>query len=241
MKLPSLPIETELGDIPRVIHQIWIGDHRPDWVDRLWHQWRAYGLQHGIEVRQWTDVQVNRALTGRVAGEHSLTPVQMADLFRIEVLCLQGGIYMDSDTVPLRPIDGYLGKRNAWLAHGQAWNSAGDPTVSNAMFGFPRGHIFLSDVFDHAVKAIERGVKRTFDLAGPTVYRRFLDNPLYTGIEVAPQKAFPAYRKTQKENEARLGRPLNKVELQHMYPGAVAVHLSAESWVEGKLEKRALS
>jgi hypothetical protein len=164
-----------------------------------------------------------------------LTPVQMSDFLRLEVMAMQGGVYMDSDTYPLLPLREAYGDMPAWFAHGQDYIKSGAPTVSNAMMGFPQGHPFLSDMFDHGVRALRRGVKNTFDIVGPAAIRRELDKVVLaspaTEIVVAPAKLFPAYRKADKALEAGLGRFLSEAELQKRFPNALVVHRSAVSWV----------
>ncbi|QGZ16798.1 glycosyltransferase [Microbacterium phage Dewdrop] len=238
MKVPSLPIAEGIVPIPRVIHQVWVGGQPPYWVRQLWLRWDAFGVKNDFEVRRWTDNNTEHTISWRVAQEHNLTAVQMADFLRIEILALQGGLYMDSDTMPLRDLSSWVGLRPGWLAHGQSWLNSGEPTVSNAMIGMPKGTAFMSELFEHAVKALDRGVKNTFDIAGPKAYRRLLTDDM--GIEVAHEDAFPAFREKQKRAERSLGRPMTVDELKVMYPAARVAHLSAESWVEGKIERRAL-
>lgn len=236
--IPSLPVTDGILPIPRVIHQVWVGGVEPRWVRELWTKWEEFADNSGFQIRRWTDNNTEHTLSWRVTQEHSLTAVQMADFLRIEVLALQGGLYMDSDTMPLRSLDDWVGLRSGWLAHGQAWTNSGEPTVSNAMIGMPRGSAFMSELFEHAVKALDRGVKNTFDIAGPKAYRRLLTQ--WSGVEVANEGAFPAFMRKQKLIEQRLGRALTQNELKDMYPAARVAHLSAESWVAGKIEKRAL-
>lgn len=238
MKVPTLPVTEGIVPIPRVIHQVWVGGQPPYWVRQLWLKWDAFAVKNGFEVRRWTDNNTSHTISERVAQQYRLSAVQLADFLRIEVLALQGGLYMDSDTAPVRSLDDYVGLRSGWLAHGQAWTASGEPTISNAMIGMPAGTAFMSELFERAVNALDRGVKNTFDIAGPKAYRRLLTD-LY-GIEVVHQDLFPAFRETQKRAERSLGRAMTKDELLTLYPAARVVHLSAESWVEGKLEKRAL-
>ncbi|QNJ56038.1 glycosyltransferase [Microbacterium phage Rasputia] len=239
--IPTLPVVDGIVPIPRVVHQVWVGGAEPRWVRELWTKWEEFADSNRLEIRRWTDNNTEHTLSWRVAQKHNLTAVQMADFLRIEVLALQGGLYMDSDTMPLRSLDDYVGLRSGWLAHGQAWSASGAPTVSNAMIGMPRGSAFMSELFERSVKALERGVTNTFDIAGPKVYRRTLDRlGDSAGIEIASEGSFPAFRRKQKLLEQRLGRPLTVNELKDMYPAARVAHLSAESWVDGKMEKRAL-
>lgn len=238
MKVPTLPVKPENTYVPAHVHQVWVGGDVPDWIQRLWSTWRTFGELHEIEVTQWTPQEVSSSISARVGDHFGLSPVQVADLFRIEVVALRGGVYMDSDTVPIQPMWPFFGNCGGWLAHGQDWTRGGEPTVSNAMFGMPQGSEYMSMLFEHAVKALERGVTNTFDIAGPSAYRRLLSDRFQ--VSVAPEHAFPAYRAKQKRAEFVLGRQLKYEELVNTFPQAYAIHLSAESWVPGKLEKRYL-
>jgi inositol phosphorylceramide mannosyltransferase catalytic subunit len=90
--------------IPKIVHQIWIGDkvpekfkrfqqswlkHHPDWEYRLW-------TQDDIESFGFHNVELIHA--SRNAGE-------MSDIMRYEILYRHGGVYVDFDFECLRPLD----------------------------------------------------------------------------------------------------------------------------------------
>lgn len=231
--IPVLPVSEDLGRIPPVVHQIWVGTKPPAWVEPLWERWDSFCTGQALEHRLWTDSNTEHTVSARLRDRYGLTPVQMSDFLRLEVLCMQGGVYMDSDTYPLSGFEQYVGDRDGWFAHGQDWTSKGEPTVSNAMMGMPKGHPFLSDLFQHGVRALERGVKKTFDIVGPAAIRRQLDkaNPTIE-LTVASPTHFPAYRAPDKRIEEQLGRQMTEEELRARFPGALVVHRSAVSWVQ---------
>ncbi|HRO60657.1 MAG TPA: glycosyltransferase [Burkholderiaceae bacterium] len=92
--------------IPRIFHQIWINDADPilpACFRAYSDSWRA--LHPAWEYRLWNlencDFDLQRPeLIGRCANY-----AQMADVLRLEILYRYGGVYIDTDFEPLRPID----------------------------------------------------------------------------------------------------------------------------------------
>lgn len=236
--LPTLPTE-KLGPIPPVVHQIWVGKPPPAWVENMWAQWDSFAAETGLTVRRWTNDDLAGTLTHRLISRYPfLTPVKIADFLRIEVVSLYGGMYMDSDTVPLRPLDEYVGDRPAWIGQGptnprlrgKEYEQAAR-LINNAAFGFPAHHPFLTDLWDSSTAALGRGIKGTFNLAGPRAYRREVDRGVHTDVQV-PRGPFISKNRFDKTEERKLGRPFTTAEMRDRHPEAVVAHLSMESWVE---------
>ena len=93
-------ISKELPDIPKKIHQIWIGPKQPPiiWCD----SWRKrYREQYpGWEYKLWTDKEVAtlKLRTQEYYDQEKMYQCK-ADLLRLEVLWNEGGIYIDADMV----------------------------------------------------------------------------------------------------------------------------------------------
>src|SRR5699024_12275342 len=67
---------------------------------------RSSDLHPTLTMRRWTDDDLDGTATGRICRRHpGLAPVVIADLLRVEAVSLYGGLYMDSDTIPLRSLD----------------------------------------------------------------------------------------------------------------------------------------
>jgi len=90
--------------IPKIIHQIWIGqkvpekfkalqqtwkDHHPDWEYRFW-------TQHDIETFGFKNIDLLKA---------SRNPGEISDMMRYEILHRFGGVYIDFDFECLQPLD----------------------------------------------------------------------------------------------------------------------------------------
>ena len=90
--------------IPRVIHQIWVGPAEPPvaWIDT----WRATGWEH----RLWREDDLdtlsmrNRRVFDRYMADACWHGA--ADVARVEILAVQGGLYVDADVERLLPLDG---------------------------------------------------------------------------------------------------------------------------------------
>lgn len=106
--------------IPRVLHHIWIGSPMPSHLARCVESWRT--LHPGWQHQMWSDDDLGW-LTNRCLYDQapSLVPADAvgqlrADIARYEILLAHGGLYVDADTEPLRPVDPALAGHDAWAA-----------------------------------------------------------------------------------------------------------------------------
>ena len=93
--------------IPRVIHQIWLGDAAA-FVDDQARQWQQYALDHGYTYHLWTDHEDDRLR--RILGEALYALMDecrsiglymgASDVLRYALLERAGGAYFDVDIPP---------------------------------------------------------------------------------------------------------------------------------------------
>merc|ERR1719341_2035065 len=69
--------------------------------------------------------------------------VEKADLLKYEVVFKYGGIYIDVDTISIRPLEHHL--RNSFVGYSHPWHN-----ICNSIFGFPQGSHFLKFVLEAA-------------------------------------------------------------------------------------------
>ena len=128
---------------PRVIHRIWIGSEIPPRLDEWWQTWQGWNPEW--ECRTWRDADV-AGLVGTLGlsapYEWAGRPVLQADLGRLAILWIHGGMYVDADTECLKPIEGLV---RGWEYAGHRMVMASEPLrngnllVSNAIaFATPR-------------------------------------------------------------------------------------------------------
>lgn len=171
--------------IPKILHHIWVGSelpenerlnitswrvHHPDWEHRLWGDehtgdWKTHDLP---ELR-------NRGLYARAP---ELVPPDAigqfrSDIARYEILFDHGGLYVDTDTVCLRPIDPVFDALPARrVPGGHAWAAMEDRNwVGNTYLAAePRTDVFADLVIGlgpNVASAPRVGCWRPNKLSGP--------------------------------------------------------------------------
>jgi inositol phosphorylceramide mannosyltransferase catalytic subunit len=93
--------------IPRIFHQVWIGeDPIPDEYLAFQQGW----LDHhpGWELRFWTEDHLPESLRRPEARERLRVPSERSNILRFEVLWQWGGVYVDTDFECLRSIEPLL-------------------------------------------------------------------------------------------------------------------------------------
>jgi hypothetical protein len=130
--------------IPKILHVIWVGDEtrRPDSAVQTWRDqhpdWRfmLWGNAE-LDTRAWRSkrqIDIYRG-AGRWEG--------VADLMRYEILYEHGGVYVDADSVCVRPLDDWLPTlrmfavweseqhRPGWIANGFIGVTPRHPVLSS--------------------------------------------------------------------------------------------------------------
>ena len=235
-----LPYVEPEDEIPPRVYFIWIGKPMPDWARAFYEIWEQYCEAEDLELVLLGNEQLAGTLAERVWKKFPNMPiVQVSDLMRIEYVYLNGGMYMDADSMPVRSLReaGYVGKRNAWLGQGQPW-VPGRADFNNATFGFPKGHGYLAAVWDHALDALRRGLVSTQKVTGPDAFKKvYYATQGQFALDV-PHGPFYQYGKKDKWRELELGRMETADELIERLPEeVVVVHFSMQSWYVGQLSK----
>jgi mannosyltransferase OCH1-like enzyme len=121
--------------IPRVFHQIWLGEAPfPYAVEReSWHR-----LHPDWQHRLWTERDLPADLELKEAANLLRQPAERADILRLEVLHRHGGVYLDADFECLKPIDPLLDGVSCFLG------LLDSGRVSNAVIGAVPGHPLLA-------------------------------------------------------------------------------------------------
>jgi hypothetical protein len=158
------------GGIPRIIHQIWIGKNPMphDWMDTV----KDFAAKYDYEYKLWTESNVKdmhmdaelRAEYESFAGELS----GRADIIRLIALIKYGGIYIDADSVIVKPekLAEFLEKNKAGVFF--AWEDLSKATrkkigdlgpgltgqkriIANGTIGAKKGHGFIKKLLDGIV------------------------------------------------------------------------------------------
>lgn len=203
------------GCIPRIFHQVWINERTPELPDeyrRYRDGWLA--LHPGWEYRLWNlgnldFVQRRPDLMGQCAHY-----AQMADILRLEVLLRHGGVYLDTDFEPLRPIDAIIEG-----AAGHVFCSEDGAHISTGLIGARPGSPLIARLLDALPQRL--GVAPVNVETGPLfVTRQLLAEGFDADVRVVPSRWFYPYGWNEPHRA------------QETFPNAYAVHRWAHSWGE---------
>lgn len=149
--------------IPRVFHHIWLGDQPlPDNYEKWRRQWIQ--LNPGWEMERWTDRRLPK-IVNRAQFDRAERLAAKSDILRYEICARYGGVYIDADFEPLRPIEPILGGVAAFAADEL------DDRPCNALIGCVAGDPF----FETLVQAIPESISRGGDIVettGPNFLKR---------------------------------------------------------------------
>lgn len=99
--------DNKITQIPKKIHQIWLGGILPDKFKRFTNSWWRHHPKW--EYKLWTDKDVDGfGLKNKDLFYKAKNMGQRSDIFRYEILHRYGGIYIDTDFECLKPFDDLL-------------------------------------------------------------------------------------------------------------------------------------
>lgn len=171
-----------MAEIPQVFHAFWDGSNLPEryglwlakWVD-LNPDWRLELWDRGAYLDEFGDAPTAHYLDHRTWSRVSNPWQWFADIARVEIMARHGGVWLDCDLEPLRPIDPLVKVARA----GGFVGREDDNWICNAFFGAPAGAGWLG----HAVQQLPRRVEalrgyRCNRVTGPGFFTEILaDHP----------------------------------------------------------------
>jgi hypothetical protein len=209
----SPAVDTSGAGIPRILHRT-VPRETSAQVEAWWDAWQR--LHPGWEFRTWRDpIDPARFPLTSPHWHRVRHGAQLADLVRLEALWNEGGVYVDSDVEPYRPLDALLP-----LSAFAAWEDA--RRVPNAVIGAAPAHPAIRECIDVAVSRLTAGVEDIPEATGPGVLTTVL--PWRADVLLLPPGAFYPYHYTQ----ARTHRARRHDEEQ---PWAFGAHHWAGSWL----------
>jgi mannosyltransferase OCH1-like enzyme len=124
--------------IPRIIHQIWLGDNRPkEWMNSFKLIYSDY------EYKVWDETNIP-ALWNQDLFEREEKGCAKADILRYEILYRYGGVYFDSDMIALKKIPDEFLDNEFWSAYENEVYVPG--LVNNAVIGCVPKHPVIKEI-----------------------------------------------------------------------------------------------
>lgn len=124
---------------PKNIHQVWIGSKTPSYVKEYAMAWQS--LNPDFSYRLWTNEDIlDLGLTNESQYLTSPNPGAKSDIARYEILNRFGGVYADTDFLPIKPISPHLMDGNFYA--GQVFSYS--PQFANGLLISPPNSSLLT-------------------------------------------------------------------------------------------------
>lgn len=179
--------------IPKIIHQIWLGPREPpmEWISQTIEFCKNNGWKHMF----YRDNDIEKfGLKNKEAYDNTKIWQEKADIARYEILYKYGGLYIDTDIIPIRSDlykllemsnSTFIGVQEA--LSGDLLEKLGKPYISNGVLACVHEHTIMKNIIEELTKRKDstRGVLyRT----GPMLLNSVINIP----IKIIPSYwAFP--------------------------------------------------
>lgn len=214
MILPAMPISDAHAAVEPTMHFVWIGNSPPNYVVRIWDIWEEE-LPEYFTVKRWDNAAVDaHPLLRRVVStfKPGLSWRGTSDILRLWIVALHGGVYMDSDALPVRRLHELAPAESGWLG---TVPTDSDLVLCNTFFGLPPGHPFLSHAFEEAQRQISRGVTNDHFVAGPRTFRKMYDYVAHNFPDDLP-RLDPSFIMTHTKLVKDMARGRREVEVDRL-------------------------
>jgi mannosyltransferase OCH1-like enzyme len=204
--------DTLPGGITKVIHRVWLGPEQPAEFVAFGEAWTM--LHPTWQVLTWRDWNIP-ALENRSAFDDAANAAQAVDVLRHELLLRFGGVYVDTDMEPLRPLDELLAdERCVFCREDDRW-------VATGFVAAAPGHPFLDHVCALMSTRLDgRRAAPPNESLGPRWITELLASgaPGSEDVTVLPPERFYPYHFSELHRRGE------------RFPDAYAVHHWAHSW-----------
>jgi hypothetical protein len=238
--------------IPHILHQTWKSSDVPAPFSEFQERWRA--LHPGWSYRLWTDADNDQFVKTHYPTWYELYRSFEREIFRADMArCLYlhhfGGVYIDLDIEPLRPLTHLIARHSCMLGtepelHAQRlWNKP--RLASNAVMASEPGHPFWMRMLGEIARRARSSdqMKNPVSTTGPVtldaVYERW-GKALDVGL-VEPDAFFPLpdLDNTKLQLTAALTEHYRSMIALRAYPSASwGVHHWAHTWIATQGSKR---
>ncbi len=211
------------NQIPKILHQVWIGGPLPAFEQQMTDQVRQK-LGADWEYIMWTEHDLHRLNDFKNKELFDITPNlgQKSDLLRYAILNEFGGIYMDTDFLLLTDFNDLL---DLEFFCGVAYDA--EPTVFNGLMGSTPGNNIIKDLLTLDIDLCYSDATDIMNSTGPYFLTRQIFKNISTidNLVVFPNSYF--YPLPNFEiNQVR-----GKDHQSYLEPESICCHMWSSSWM----------
>lgn len=215
------------NNIPKKIHQVWLGGDFPDKYKRLRDTWIE--KNPNWEYKLWTDTDLDSFNLENINNFNKISNLgSKSDIFRYEILYRYGGLYIDTDFECLKSFDD-LTYLDFFAGTGHVF----EPEVFNGLIACKPQHRLIRKLIDDIKVVQTNNFNEIIELTGP----RYFSNNLFNYISYVKEKIvifpttffypFPAVnRYLVREDNEQSRNIINNFLTDNSY----CVHLWYTSW-----------
>lgn len=216
-------------NIPKKIHQVWLGGELPDKYKRLRDTWIEKNPDW--EYKLWSDKDIDDFKLENINQFNSINNLgAKSDIFRYEILYRYGGLYIDTDFECIKSFND--------LSYLDLYTGTGHvdkPEVFNGLIACKPGHKLLKKLIDDIKVISTNDYNKILELTGPKYFSEklfeYIKNNTDDKLVVFPTLffyAFPAVHRfaVRNDNEQSQNFVNQFIDTKYSY----CVHLWYTSW-----------
>jgi len=200
--------------IPKKIHFIWLGPNkRNNLIEKCIASW--YTFHPDWEIIEWTDSDFNYddCEFVKVAFENK-NWAYLSDYYRLKLLYLHGGIYLDTDMLLIKPLE-------PLLSNEIFWGYEEEHIVSCGIIGTEKGNSFIKSILDY-YNSLTAETWQIHTI--PQIVTQLYDTGSFKNVTIYPRDFFYPY-----PAESRL-KELTINYKRHITPNTIGIHMWEFSW-----------
>ena len=197
-----------MSNIPKIIHQLWIGPKPPP--TKFMQTWKDKHEKLGFEYIFWNEQEfIKRGFTSQLQSRiDSMSEWNgKADILRWEILYKYGGVFVDADSICIEPFDTLIQKYKAFAGYENekvrraGWAPKGyddvlastHPLIATGTMAFPPNHelpkMAIEWIKNNEI-CIEKINRRAWRTVGPGLLTRLYFRKRWSDITILPSYLF---------------------------------------------------
>lgn len=186
----SMLMDISQNKIPKIIHQLWIGDKPPP--IEMMDSWKD--MNPDFEYIRWTEDEIrDRGIKFKCKNRiRDMSEINgQADIMRWEILYEYGGVFIDADSFCINPLDDHLLETKAFA--GWEHEKLRNGLVATGTMGFPPKHHLplaaINWILEHDI-SFKKTKLAAWQSVGPGLLTRLYKTGEYNDMTIFPSYYF---------------------------------------------------